>query len=137
MSRRQKTGQAPACPEYSFFKIPSRSGLAIFGIILYGVQAFGWWLSDMAGGFFLMGIVAAIVCRLPLGESTRAFVKGMKDMVVAALAVGFARGVTVVLNEGQILDTLIHSAATVLGTVSQYVAVVGMFGAVISIIRGR
>jgi uncharacterized ion transporter superfamily protein YfcC len=103
------------------------TSVAIFALILYGVQSFGWWLNDMAGGFFLMGIVAAIVCRMPLQEATRAYLKGMEDMVVAALAVGFARGITVVLTEGQILDTLIHSAATVLSTVSEHVAVMGMF----------
>jgi uncharacterized ion transporter superfamily protein YfcC len=100
--------------------------LTIFGIILYGVQSLGWWMSDMAGGFFLMGLVAAAICGLSLTDSTRAFVRGMEEMVVAALVVGFARGIQVVLLDGQILDTLIYSAATVLQTVPRYVSVVGM-----------
>jgi len=99
----------------------------IFVGILWGVQALGWWMSDMAGGFFLMGIVAMIACRLPLGEGMKAYVKGLEDMVVAALVVGFARAITVVLNDGHIMDTLIHSAATVLTNVHEYVAVEGMF----------
>jgi uncharacterized ion transporter superfamily protein YfcC len=100
--------------------------LAIFGGILYGVQTQGWWMSDMAGGFFLMGLVAAAVSRLGLGASTQAFIRGMQEMVVPALVVGFARGIQVVLLEGQILDTLIHSAASVLQTVPRYVSVAGM-----------
>jgi len=100
--------------------------LAIFGGILYGVATLSWWMSDMAGGFFLMGLVAAAICGLSLADSTRAFVQGMEEMLVAALVVGFARGIQVVLLDGQILDTLIFSAASVLQTVPRYVSVVGM-----------
>jgi uncharacterized ion transporter superfamily protein YfcC len=99
----------------------------IFAGILWGVQALGWWMNDMAGGFFLMGIVAMLACRLPLGEAMKAYVHGLENMVVAALVVGFARAITVVLNDGHIMDTLIHSAASVLQTVPPYVAVEGMF----------
>jgi len=83
-------------------------------------------MADMAGGFFLMGLVAVAISRLPLRDATAAFVRGMEDMVVAALVVGFARGIQVVLTDGQILDTVIHSAATVLGQVPRFVAVEGM-----------
>jgi len=99
---------------------------AIFGFILFAVQRYGWWMADMAGGFFLMGIAAMVLARLPLGEATKAFVKGMEDMLVAALVVGFARGISVVLADGQIMDTIIHGAATLLGHVPRYVAVIGM-----------
>ncbi len=99
---------------------------AIFVFILYAVQKMGWWLPEMAGGFFLMGVVAVVVGRLPMDEAVSAAVRGMEDMVVAALVVGFARGITVVLDQGQVLDTLIHSAATVLQQVPRYVAAEGM-----------
>ncbi|MCP4573777.1 MAG: putative basic amino acid antiporter YfcC [bacterium] len=99
---------------------------AIFAFILFAVQRYGWWMADMAGGFFLMGIAAMVLARLPLADATKAFVKGMEEMVVAALVVGFARGISVVLADGQVMDTVIHSAATVLGHVPRYVAVVGM-----------
>ena len=100
--------------------------IAIFVFILYAVQEMGWWLTQMAGGFILMGLVATAVARLPVREATRAAVRGMEEMTVAALVVGFARGITVVLEEGQILDTLIFSAAAVLQHVPRYVAAEGM-----------
>jgi len=58
----------------------------VFALILWGVQSFGWWMNDMAGGFFFMGLVAAAVCRLPLAETTKAFVHGLEGMVVARCA---------------------------------------------------
>ncbi len=102
------------------------SSAVIFVGILYAVESWGWWLSEMAGGFFLMGIVAVIAARLPLDEAAGAFVKGMEEMVVAALVVGFARGIEVVLSDGQIMDTLIHSAAVSLQHFPNFVAAQGM-----------
>jgi uncharacterized ion transporter superfamily protein YfcC len=100
--------------------------VAIFAFILYAIQTFGWWIPEMAGGFMLMGMVATAVSRLPLADATAAAVRGMEEMVVAALVVGFARGVTVVMEDGQILDTLIHSAAVTLQQVPRMVAAEGM-----------
>ena len=100
--------------------------IAIFAVLLYGVQYLGWWLDDLAGGFFLMGIAGAAICGMRLDDATRAFIKGMESMVVAALVVGFARGITVVMVDAQILDTLIGSAAAALATVPRYVSVEGM-----------
>jgi uncharacterized ion transporter superfamily protein YfcC len=37
------------------------SCVAIFIFILYAVHAMGWWLTEMAGGFILMGLVATTV----------------------------------------------------------------------------
>ena len=102
------------------------SCIAIFVFILWAVQEIGWWLTQMAGGFILMGLVATVVSRLPVREATLAVVKGMEEMTVAALVVGFARGITVVLEDGQILDTLIFSAASMLQHVPTFVAAEGM-----------
>jgi uncharacterized ion transporter superfamily protein YfcC len=102
------------------------SCISIFVFILYAVQAMGWWLTEMAGGFILMGLVATAVSRIPVREATLAAVRGMEEMTVAALVVGFARGITVVLQDGQILDTLIFSAAAILQHVPRYIAAEGM-----------
>ena len=101
---------------------------AIFGFILFAVQRYGWWMADMAGGFLLMGIAAMLIARLPLDEATDAFVEGMRDMVVAALVVGFARGISVVLADAQVMDTIVHGAATLLSRVPTYLAAIGMLG---------
>ncbi len=102
------------------------SSTAIFGFILFAVQHYGWWMADMAGGFFLMGIVAMFIAKLPIDEASSAFIKGMEEMVVAALVVGFARGISVVLSEGMVMDTIVHGAAGLLSQIPRYFAVVGM-----------
>ncbi len=102
------------------------SCVVIFGFILYAIQEMGWWLAEMGGGFILMGLVAIVVSRLSMMDAAKAAVKGMEEMVVAALVVGFARAIQVVLDDGQILDTLIYGAAYVLGFLPSYLAALGM-----------
>ncbi len=99
---------------------------AIFTYIVFAVQQYGWWMDNMAGGFLLIGILAALFARLPLEDATQSFIKGMEEMVVAALVVGFAKGISVVLSEAQVMDTIVYAAAGVLGHVPRYVAAVGM-----------
>ncbi len=101
-------------------------GTAIFLFVVFAVQQYGWWMDRMAGGFLLIGILAAAIARLPVEDATKAFIKGMEEMVVAALVVGFAKGIGVVLDEAQVMDTIVHSAATVLSTVPRYLAAMGM-----------
>ena len=101
-------------------------GAGLFAFIIYAVQVFGWWINEMAGGFLLIGFCSVAIMRMPINEATKAFVKGMEEMVVAALVVGFARGVQVVLQDGQILDTIINNAATQLQDFHQFFAAGGM-----------
>lgn len=98
----------------------------VFAGIMVAVQTEGWWLAEMGGGFFFMGLLAAAVSGMGLDRATRAFTHGMSEMVVAALVVGFARGIVVVMTDAQILDTFVHSAASVLDGASPHVAVQGM-----------
>jgi uncharacterized ion transporter superfamily protein YfcC len=73
-----------------------------------------------------MGILASFICKLSVKESVTAFVKGMEEMVVAALVVGFAKGIQIVLMDGSILDSLIYYASTILEGSSNVFAAEGM-----------
>ena len=101
-------------------------GITLFAFIIYAVQAFDWWINEMAGGFLLLGIICVVISGMKIREASDAFIKGMEEMVVAALVVGFARGVQVVLEDGQILDTIINHAAGTLQHFPGFVAATGM-----------
>jgi uncharacterized ion transporter superfamily protein YfcC len=102
------------------------SGILIFCYLLYSVQFRNWWMAEMAGGFLLIGYSAVFISRISLATASAAFVNGMRDMVLAALVVGFARGVEVVLQEGMILDTLIYYASSLLYYFPKIIAAEGM-----------
>src|SRR5690606_17640728 len=73
------------------------------------------------------GVRAAAVARVSVAGATAAFVRGLEEMVVAALVVGFAKGIQVVLEDAQVMDTLIHGAATALQHLPTVLAAEGMF----------
>ena len=101
-------------------------GAFLFALIIFAVQEYEWWMSEMAGGFLLIGIASIVISKIPINEAAKSFVKGMEEMIVAAMVVGFAKGVQVVLEDGQILDTIIFSAANTLQNFHQFVAAGGM-----------
>ncbi|CAM2006465.1 YfcC family protein [Acanthopleuribacter pedis] len=98
----------------------------IFIGVLAGVILKHWWMAEMGGGFMLMGILAAAIAGLKVNEAASAFVKGMEEMVVAALVVGFARGIEVVLSNAMVLDTIVYHSASLLENLPNIVAVQGM-----------
>lgn len=100
-------------------------GLLFVGI-LWAVQTQGWWMAEMGAGFLAIGIAAAILGKLSLNEATEAFVHGMGEMLVGALVVGFAKGIQVVLVEGQIMDTIIYYASNTLQYFPKVLAAQGM-----------
>lgn len=102
-------------------------GLIIFSFILYAVTVYGWWLNEMSGAFILIGILTASISKMKMNEAAKAFSHGASEMIVAALVVGFARGVQIVMIDGQILDTVIHSAAVNLQNFHEFFGAAGMF----------
>ncbi len=103
-------------------------GAVIFGGMMWAVQVLGWWMNDMAGAFLAIGLASAAIAGLSADETVEASIHGMKDMVVAALVVGVARGLVVVLEDAQVMDTLIHVAASSLDGLPPWLAAQGMFG---------
>ncbi|MGL6173199.1 MAG: putative basic amino acid antiporter YfcC [Cellulosilyticaceae bacterium] len=95
------------------------------GWIIWGVDKKGYYIPEIAGIFFTMGIVAGIVgCIFKLSEMrindiAVAFRKGAEELVGAAIIVGLAQGILLVLGgqspfENTVLNTVLNSMAQVL-----------------------
>jgi uncharacterized ion transporter superfamily protein YfcC len=100
--------------------------LAAFAVYFYGAQKLGWEFNELAALFFAIGVLAGLLGRLGIGRTTEAFVDGFRSMVLAALLIGFARAIYVVLNEGQIVDTIVHGLFSPISGLPPALAAVGM-----------
>lgn len=80
------------------------------GIFLYGALSLGWSINELSAIFIMMGIAVAIANRMTPNEFIRRFMEGARGITYGALVVGIARAVIVVMEDGQILDTLVHGA---------------------------
>ncbi len=93
---------------------------------VYGASKYQWYIDELNAVFLGIGVIAAAIARLPAGVTSRTFIRGAADMTAAALIVGFARTIEVVLSDGQIIDSIINGIASVLTTLGAEAAVVGM-----------
>jgi len=79
---------------------------------VFGVVNFGWGFEEMAGVFLALGLAAGVVGGLSIAGTFQAISEGFTTMTFAAILIGVARGVFVVLDEGKIVDTIINALVT-------------------------
>ena len=101
--------------------------LLFFVILVYGVITQGWFMVEMSGLFIIMGIVVGLITGLNTQEICEAFNDGFKDVLMGAIIVGFARSIAVVLEDGKIMDTIVHGLGSALDGATPTVAAVGMY----------
>lgn len=82
-----------------------------------GLPTLWWWFPEMTASFLVFSVVIGLIGRMGEGELTSTFVDGARDLLGVALIIGIARGITVIMNNGQITDTVLHWAETALGDV--------------------
>lgn len=108
------------------------SVLAVFliGVVgfVIGAKYAGWYIHELNAVFLGIGIIAAALVRMAPSETSRNFIAGAAEMTSAALLIGVARAIQVVLDDGQIGDTVIQGIASLLDGASADVAAIGMLG---------
>ena len=86
-----------------------------FAVMIWGVSSQDWWMAQMGGLFMGSAIVVGVIGRLGEKKLTSSFVDGARDLLGVALVIGLARGIVVIMEQGMIADTILHSAETTLG----------------------
>jgi uncharacterized ion transporter superfamily protein YfcC len=111
-------------------------GLA-FAVMIYGVVPWSdigipfptwwWWFPEMTASFLLFAIIIGLIGRMGEGQLTTSFVDGARDLLGVALIIGIARGITVVMNNGKITDTILHWIEKALGGTGDIAFLIFMF----------
>ena len=91
-----------------------------FGVMIYGVIPWSdlgidiptlfWWFPEMTASFLFFAILIGAIGRLGEKGFTDTFVDGARDLLGVALIIGIARGITVIMNNGLITDTVLNAA---------------------------
>ena len=95
--------------------------------IVVGVLNFDFGIPEIAALFLATGIVSGLIGRLSLDDMANSFVSGAKDMIGAAVVVGFARGIVILAENGQIIDTILYQLSNFIGQLPSLVAGYVMF----------
>jgi len=100
--------------------------IATFVVFVYGVMSLGWDFDQMSALFFAMGVAAGLIGGLGAAGTAQSFVTGFASMAYAAMLIGFARAIFVVLDQGRIIDTIVNALVTPLQSLPVTLSALGM-----------
>ena len=96
-------------------------------LLVVGVVEFHWYIEEIAGMFFIMGIVVGIIGGLKSDELIKSFVDGAKDLVGTALIIALARATLVLSRDANIIDTILYGLSPFIESSSPVFASQKMF----------
>lgn len=76
--------------------------------LIVGVMGYGWYVMEIATLFLVMGIASGLAINKTASEIAKLFIEGMGDILSAAVIVGLAGGIIVILEDGGIIDTILY-----------------------------
>ena len=95
----------------------------------YGWQL-DWYFPELAALFIVMALVVGLIGGLGEKGISSMVVRGAADFIGVGLIIVLARGVTVIMNNGQIADTILNSMESIVENTSS-----GVFGAVMFLVN--
>ncbi len=95
-------------------------------VIVYGTKKFGWYFTELSAVFVIMGLIAAIIMGTKINHIGEDIAVGFKDAAMAAMMIGIARAILMVLNEGKITDTIVYGMSMPLSHLPAEVSAVAM-----------
>ncbi|MCD7977871.1 MAG: AbgT family transporter [Tannerellaceae bacterium] len=116
----------------SFFTLRKTVHLYILNLLFFtiffliiGVMGYDWYIMEIATLFFALGMVAGLANDRTPDELVKLFMDGCKDILGAALVVGLAGGIIVILQDAHVIDTILFRLSKGMEELGQ-VATVGM-----------
>ncbi|MFU0789959.1 MAG: Arginine/ornithine antiporter ArcD [Virgibacillus proomii] len=97
------------------------------GFYVFGVFQYNWSLNHMAAMFIVIAIGTAIIARINANKFVIQFFNGCKGLVYGALIIGMARSIVVVLENGQILDTIVQGMSKMMDPFTSVIGAIVMF----------
>lgn len=94
---------------------------------IYGAMTMKWGELEMTAMFVFMAIVAGMIGKLSASEIANSFLGGCSRIVSGALIVGMARAISIVLDNGHILDPIVGHLADLLAPLHPAMAAIGMY----------
>lgn len=85
------------------------------------IPTLGWWFDELSALFLVSGVVIGLVGGLKEERLVDCFVSGAGELLSVALIIAVSRGITVIMNEGLITDTVLSFGEGILSNLSSKV----------------
>ncbi len=96
--------------------------------MVVGVMGYGWYLQEICALFLGLAVSSGIAAGYNADAIAKEFIAGAKDIFSAALIIGFAAGIIVILKDGQVIDTMLNAMASALEGTGRTGALATMYG---------
>ncbi len=96
-------------------------------ILIVGVMGYEWGIMEIATLFFTLGLVSGSAMSYSPDKIVKLFMEGVKDIQSAALIVGLAGGIIIILTDGKIVDTILNSFASIMSGLGSIATIGIMF----------
>ena len=103
----------------------------LFGTVYYlivGVLGYDWYIMEIASLFLFMGIASGLSIDKTASDIAKLFVEGMGDILSAAVIVGLAGGIVIILQDGGIIDTILYGLSKSMSDMGQIASAEIMYG---------
>lgn len=110
----------------SHFFVLSLLGFTVVFLII-GVMGHGWYLAEISGIFLAMGILSGFASGSNPDSIISEFLTGAKDMLTPAIIVGLSGGIIWILQEGKMIDPILHGMASVMDGAGRLVSLTSMY----------
>lgn len=90
--------------------------------IVYGTEVYKWYFEELAAVFLIMGLVSAAIMGWSPNKIADLIVKSFSDIAMACMMIGLARGILMVLQAGNIIDTVVYGLAVPLSYMPRWLA---------------
>lgn len=80
--------------------------------LIVGATCFDWYMAEISALFLAMGILCGIAGGFGANRIADEFLAGARDILPAALVVGLASGIIIILQNGNILDPMLNALAS-------------------------
>jgi len=96
-------------------------------VMVFGVMRYKWFIQEIAALFLGLGLLSGIIARLSINDIANKFVEGARDLIGAALIVGFARTILIISQDGMIIDTIMYKLSGLISHFHPVIAAQMMF----------
>ncbi len=100
--------------------------LFALGLLVFGIYQYGWYLVELGAMFLGLAIVAGVISGIGINKTANVFGKGAAELTATALLIGFARSIALLLEDGEVLHTVVNALAAPLSSVGAEFSAVGM-----------
>ncbi|MEM1080312.1 MAG: AbgT family transporter [Pseudomonadota bacterium] len=97
-------------------------------LLIWGISKQGWYLNELGAMFIALAIAVGLVARMSVDRIAITFSKGAAELAGTAVLIGFARAIALILEDGQVLHTIVHGMASPLIGLAPEFSAVGMLG---------